>query len=194
MLTHPAILSISVPSLSNFALNWRASGTSTSSSTRLLFVHHVALALACHCLGPAATMIWTSRPVFRLTPLNAAIGKFLENWTLRRFIPGMLVLWPVARRATQILCSSVFDVFSIFQVNSVSIATPFVRVEASAYGPSSFNIGVSPLKFVDQFRGTRTSVPGSQVWRLAVAQGLPFHSGGLRGVRGRGISTGPQNW
>ena len=41
-------------------------GPALRSSTRILFVHHVALTLACHCLGQgqAANMIWTSRPVY----------------------------------------------------------------------------------------------------------------------------------
>ena len=95
------------------------------SSTRLLFVHQVALTQACHCLGQfrAANMIRTSRTVFRLTALNAAIidvrrgsslSSMRQNWTLGHFDPGTLVLWPVTRRTTRILSSSVFDVFSNF--------------------------------------------------------------------------------
>ena len=56
--------------------------------------------------------------------LESSLSPLRQNWTLRHFDPGMLVLWPVTRRTTRILCSSVFDVFSIFRVSSVSIATP----------------------------------------------------------------------
>ena len=86
---------------------------------------------------------------------------------------------PVTRRTAPILSSSVFDVGHLLRgqdghpnvvfmtvgdadtplhpqfvrsVKFLSVATPPVRVEAPAYGLSSLNIGMSPLKFVYLFR------------------------------------------
>ena len=101
-------------------------GPVLQSSTRLLFVHQVALTQACHCLGQcwAATMIWTSRPVFRLTLLTAAMvdvgpGKFLEPDAAELDTQALCsrASWycgPVTRRTTRILSSAVFDVLSNF--------------------------------------------------------------------------------
>ena len=86
--------------------------------------------------------------------LESSLSPLRQNWTLRHFDPGMLVLWPVTRRATRILCSSVFDVFSIFRVSSVSIATPFIMVNLFR-GTRSSGIGRPLLFAVCCFGGAR---------------------------------------
>ena len=91
-----------------------------------------------------------------LTPLNAAMvdvrpGKFLEpdaaELDTRALCSRHIGIVAPSREGPLEFSARVYLTFSQnFQVISVSFASPLVRVEASAYGISSLDIGMSPFE------------------------------------------------